>query len=543
MSMLGPYRIFWGDTHHNSYMGYRQDPPLAEVLQFASRHLDFYTGAYYTPVFTNAPVKADFQGAAGGTKDGHPVEQADFGTWRGIGLEGHKDPVKMAAEWREFQEVTAAWNRPGTFVAFPGYEWQGNGRWGDHNVVYTQEGQPIATAETLAELYAFLRGRDAIAIPHHTGYQAGLRAPQWAACDETLTPFQEIYSCHGCSETDEEWVGLRNNTHMGPGFTGATWQDALNAGLHLGCICSTDNWANMPGQWNQGLAACLAKDLSRASLFAAFRARRVYGVTGDRIELDFTLNGQDMGSILDYSPRRELVVSVRGCEALDRIEILRQDRVIATHCHQGTWQQPRPGTRARFKFRVEVGWGSRPGELPLADHDWQGRVHVEGGRVLGWSPCWIARGQQAPEISGDQAAFRMHTSQSQATLGRYSADVFEIEADPGAPLTVGLDDVEVRDSVESLSRANRLLWFRDDCVRRVEKYTGITPQTARRGDCYYHHAWKAKLHKVIPEAAYTATFSISDDEPMTAACHYRVRVEQRNGQRAWSSPIWVQAKP
>jgi hypothetical protein len=32
-----------------------------------------------------------------------------------------------------------------------------------------------------------------------------------------------------------------------------------------------------------------------------------------------------------------------------------------------------------------------------------------------------------------------------------------------------------------------------------------------------------------------------DDEPLDRETNYRVRVEQRNGQRAWSSPIWVRA--
>ena len=52
-------------------------------------------------------------------------------------------------------------------------------------------------------------------------------------------------------------------------------------------------------------------------------------------------------------------------------------------------------------------------------------------------------------------------------------------------------------------------------------------------------AYKAKIHRAIPEAGYTATFELADDQPIDREVHYRVRVEQRNGQRAWSSPIWV----
>lgn len=179
-----------------------------------------------------------------------------------------------------------------------------------------------------------------------------------------ISLFAEIYSIHGCSETDEELIGLRNNSHMGPGVAGSTYQEALNRGLHLGAICSTDNWTNIPGHWGQGLMACLATELTRESLWDAFRRRRVYGVTGDRIELSFTCNGEPMGSILERTSQRNLQIMVRGQNAIDRIEILRNGRVIATYCHQGNWDLPSDRNTTRFKLRIEPGWGPRIDELP-----------------------------------------------------------------------------------------------------------------------------------------------------------------------------------
>ena len=51
------YRIFWGDTHHNSYTTQQQDPSIAEILSFARTHLDFYSGAYYTPTADDIRLK------------------------------------------------------------------------------------------------------------------------------------------------------------------------------------------------------------------------------------------------------------------------------------------------------------------------------------------------------------------------------------------------------------------------------------------------------------------------------------------------------
>ena len=186
--MSREYQVFWGDTHHNTYQHYVQDPPMYEILAWASTYLDFYTGAYYTPAYIVAPVLESLQGQVTGPKGGHLSEAlpASGQQWAGVHLEGLKDLEAMAREWAEFQEATAARNRPGQFVTLPGYEWQGNGRWGDHNVIYDREGPPLCTADTLPELYEFLRelkasGQNALAIPHHTGYLIGQRAPTWSA--------------------------------------------------------------------------------------------------------------------------------------------------------------------------------------------------------------------------------------------------------------------------------------------------------------------------------------------------------------------------
>jgi len=80
----------------------------------------------------------------------------------------------------------------------------------------------------------------------------------------------------------------------------------------------------------------------------------------------------------------------------------------------------------------------------------------------------------------------------------------------------------------------------DERIRQELGQHGLTPEECERDDTYYHLAYKAKLHRVVPEAAYAACFEVEDDEPLAGETHYRVRVEQRNGQRAWSSPVWVQ---
>jgi hypothetical protein len=518
------YQLFWGETHHNTYQFGEQVPLLDEVCREAARHLDFYAMAYYTSC------------ADAFRPGGHSVE---LGGKQSLILEKWKDEARLEREWAEVEAASKRHNRPGAFVTFPGYEWQGDGASGDHNVYYRQEGLPVFQVQTIGELYDCLRGHQAIAIPHHTGYYVGRRAPDWSLCDDQISPFMEVFSVHGCSETDEEWIGLRQNSHLGPGTAGGTYQDALDAGLHLGAIGSTDNWSNMPGHYGQGLMACLAGELTRESLWEAFLARRVYGVTGDRIQLGFTVNTAPMGSVIQASARQEIVVKVRGCDALDRIEVLRDGRVIATHCHQGTWDLPRPDVCTRFKLRLEVGWGPRPNELELPDRQWRAELLLSDGRFLDYEPCWVSPGQEVPKLAGRKAAFAMRSATGDAIKPRQNAVVFEFEAVPEAELLIRLNGLEEKGTVHSFARGSRVMWFRDECVRTLQERCGLEPGSHEREDPYYNMAYKAKLHRVIPEVGFQAELVLEDDEPVTGESHFRVRVEQRNGQRAWSSPIWV----
>ena len=527
-STIGEYRLFWGESHDNTYQFASMTAPMQEVLKRAASHLDFYAAAYYTAC------------ASAFEEGGHQVEKA-HGTR--IILEGWKDEERLAREWAEVQRATAEACRPGEFVTFPGYEWQGDGSSGDHNVYFLREGAPIHRVQTLRELYGRLKGQDALAIPHHPGYRPGRRGRDWSVWDGEISPFVEIFSVHGCSETDEELIGLRKNFYMGPGQGGGTYQDALDRGYHLGAVCSTDNWGDMPGHHGNGRMACLAAELSRESLWEAFKARRVYGVTGDRIRVEFRVDGALMGSVIRSTATRRIQVKVVGSDALDRIEVLRNGRVIATHCHQGTWGMPPAGRRSRFKVRIEAGWGPRPGELDLPDRVWDGKLEVAGAMIVSWEPCWISGGQGRPVVRGGSASFRLQSSSRTVAEHHQNADVFELEADPEASVRLELNGQVLSEPLSELARASRVLWYRDECARVLEQKAGIPAGSPEREDVYYLMAYKAKVHRVIPESGYTAELELEDDEALAGEANYRVRVEQRNGQRAWSSPIWVAPGP
>ena len=291
--------------------------------------------------------------------------------------------------------------------------------------------------------------------------------------------------------------------------------------------------------------ACLASELTREALWDAFLKRRVYGVTGDRIGLDFRVNDAVMGSCIVAAGSRTLRVSVTGSDALDRVEVLRNGRVVHTYCHQGTWRVPEPVQHSRFKFRVEAGWGPFVGEaMERGPWRWSGALTLpETARFMAFEPCWTSAGQERPVLTRNRATFAILASpihSAELSVSRtYNANVFEFEARSEDALTVAVDGLNCETTVGDLCAGSRVLWHDIESRDALKSRFGLDVDMFERPTFNYLLSYKAKLHRIIPEAGYTAAFEIVDDEPIEAEVNYRIRVEQRNGQKAWSSPVWV----
>ena len=511
---MSGYNLYWGDSHTNLHGRHSED--LQDYFKYASEVLDFWPVAYY------------------------PVERYDF---QGFKAEDFLPQEKVASDWEKICEFSKKFNDPGSFVVFPGYEWHGSGDSGDHNVFFLKDNPPMIKVGMLAELYERLRseGIDAYAIPHHTAYIPGVRSKDWSVHDEKISPFAEIFSSHGSSESDEQCPGLWHNRNMGPGTAGGTIEDGLNAGNKFGIIASNDTHDGYGGQWDKGIMACWAQKLTRESLWEAFAARRVYGVTGDRMRLDFNVEGSPMGSAIARSGPVNIDASVYGCDAIDRIELLRNNRVIATHCHQGTWDIPTADEIVTFKFRIECGWGARHFEIPnFGPRQWKCSIDVENGEILSVEKCWHGSGQSLGPIEGGKCEFGFLTEeQPQHGRANMEANIFEIKARPSDTIKLDLDGKLVELTVAEAMAGSRIIDHIKEAGDYVRERFGIEPTDLPRVDRLYYAGHKVKIHKAIPEAGLRAKLDFVDENAPVGTNFYRVRVSQRNGQMAWSSPIWV----
>ncbi|MCX7013060.1 MAG: DUF3604 domain-containing protein [Candidatus Sumerlaeota bacterium] len=489
---------------------------LESAFEEGRENLDFFPIVYYPAVYYATP-------------EGLQVESI-----------GGRDECR--AEWEKINALVKKHHKPGRFVTFAGYEWNGDRtRWGDHNVFYFHDDQPLDLPLTIDELLANLRARKAIAIPHHTAYAPGQRSKDWDHHDESLSPFAEIFSGHGSSEGDDTPLDMVHNAAMGPRVSGRGIQDALARGYRLGIIASNDSGNGLPGRHGGGLMACYARELTRDALWEAFLARRVYGVTGDRMRLDFRINDHFMGEAFRAKGPVEVRARVTGTQAIDRIELIKNNRVVATHCHNGTWEPPARGV-ARLKVKVEHGWGpaARYG-LKVREKRWEARLETDEARLLSVERCFTRPGQRIVERSDQHCSYALVTAPRSERTGASNTQslVFELEGDLGATVGLNCGEVAVRFTLAELLAGSRCLPLLDEAEAVIHDQFGLSRQQVENADVFYHNAWKIRIHRAAPEAGYTAALHWTDRQLAPGRNFYYVRVSQLNGQYAWSSPIWV----
>ncbi len=92
-------------------------------------------------------------------------------------------------------------------------------------------------------------------------------------------------------------------------------------------MASTDHHAGFPGSYGDGLAAILAEEKTRESIWEAIKAGRTYAVTGDRIRCDFQINGVCIGGIV-FASRRQIQAHVETEAPLDKIVLYKNGRAV-----------------------------------------------------------------------------------------------------------------------------------------------------------------------------------------------------------------------
>ena len=514
------HQVFWGDLHKHLTGPGAPVEAVGDRVAAATETLDFCAVYCY------------------------PFEHHTQGSGLLVESTGHRPAFDDW--WTEIQHQSRAHHTPHEFVTFPAYEWHGDRRrWGDHHVLYRQEGGPLSAAPSLAALYDEVRDEPAYVIPHHTAYRVGERGRDWSVYDPELSPVMEMYSTHGSSEGVDSPVPMAFNESMGPRTGGGTFRDALAAGHRVGVVASNDG-AGVPGAWNRGLAAVWAPELTREAIWEAIAARRTYGVTGDRIELWWELDGTPMGGTVPAGTRTA-TISVDCPRPLDRVELLGQDRVVDVYAHSPTWER-HDTIDGRYRQLIECGWGPTRDYGDFADVvvPWTGTLGIEHGTLRSVMPRLIGTGQSYGLADGE-LRFALETSRDEPSaalpesVARNATQGFVVEydANPDTQLTMTVEEREsMTFAVADTVGGGQVRAYRAEGMQRIEDAFGVPERELANMDRRYHVSPKVKIHRPFPVRACRADVTVDVSIARGEAVY--VRVAQTDGQYAWSSPIWAQ---
>ena len=360
------YHLYWGDLHRQSGVS-DGEGALSEHFRVARdlARLDFYAmndHAILTADPCDRAYMEPLKGPASITDARTPGELGDV-----VALHRVSD-----AAWQELQRLVRAYNVPGRFAAFLGYEWS-CARYGDRNVHFLRDDEPIRVPRTLPELYRALEGVEAMLTPHHTGYARGRRGTNWNTHAPRLERNVEVVSLHGCSEEPRGSHFPLNNIGMGSNVPGGSVQEALARGYHLGFVGGSDG--HRP-QDPFVLTGAYAADLTREAIWEAIYHRRTVATTGaQRIALEFRMDGEWQGSLLTLDVLPSFTIRAEGTAPIARLDLVSNGEVVQTW----DWSEK----TVTLEGRVE-----RAPERP--DNYYYVRLLQADGNLAWSSPIWVS---------------------------------------------------------------------------------------------------------------------------------------------------------
>ena len=494
----GGKRLLFGDLHNHNAVGYAKGS-LEHSIDLAREHLDFFA----------------FTGHAS-WHDMPTMPENRHMLW----VNGFKTHADYWPKTRQLIREASDEH----FVALLGYEWHSS-QFGDYCLIFPEDQGELFLPDHVEKLLDFADSKRALAIPHHVGYKQGWRGANFSHFRPAVSPVVEIFSEHGCTELDRAPYPMLRHSNGGRS-TANTIVRQLTKGLKFGFVASSDDHLGYPGAYGEGVVGLWADSLSSADLVAALRQRNSYALTGDRIVLEFAINGHPMGSDVAPVADRQIDIRVEGQDAIAVVELVRNGRVIERY-FPDDHAEPRPRLPGRAKCRVQYGWGPWSALNLGRVCPWDMSLRLAGGRfhrVLGCfqsAPFGEELRDRLEVISATEVRLQSATTREHAVAeDPTKALVCELEGRPDATLTL-----ELRQPVAKTISA-KLADLLDDNV--VEFTGGFTTESLI-------------LNRLVGPSEYSATIRWHDRRAAgtSASDWYYVRVVQHNQHLAWSSPIWV----
>jgi len=497
--------LLFGDLHNHCGISYAHGS-LEDALRNARERLDFVsvTGHAHWPDMPD------------------PDESIQYI------IDFHREGfAKLERGWPAMMETLREFDREGEFVVFPGFEVHFTAT-GDRNIVYRDlEGDPLYP-DDLEDLHRQLRalreqGRDSIAQPHHIGYRKGTRGIDWDSFSPEFAPFVEMVSMHGCSESSENTRPFLHS--MGPSDWESTVEYGLKRGHVFGFSGGTDHHSGHPGSYGHGLTGLWAEGRSREAIWEALNERRMFALTGDRMDLQFALNDAPMGSVVAPEGQDRIEFELAAGGAIDCVDVVRDGELVKRFSQCDMPVEDGEADPIHTKLFLELGWGARH-----RSHGWRVEFGVSDGEILGVEPRFRGREVVSPVEGEDEDGFY-----ESRVLERGKHSVAFETVTRGNPTNFTPATQGMCLEVKAPRSATVFAEFGD---RREEWPLEALLQGARSGRLrdIASPAWR--FHRAPLPGQWKWRGAWTDESRREEASYY-LRVRQRNDQWAWSSPVFL----
>lgn len=505
-----PYQnqnVYYGDMHNHCGISYGHGS-LEDALSNAREQLDFVsiTGHAHWPDMPEANERIQYI--------------IDF----------HEEGfARLKQVWTEMLETVRARNTEEEFVIFPGFEVHSCTS-GDRNMLYKDLDGEILYPSDISDLHARLQtlrdqGKDSIAQPHHVGYRVGTRGIDWDSFDPAFAPFVEMLSMHGCSEGSENTRPFLHS--MGP----SDWESTIACGLERGHVFGfsggTDHHSGHPGSYGHGRTGLWAENGGREAIWDALYARRMYALTGDRIELKFSVNDAPMGAVIPAAEKREIAIDVSGGGAIDSVDVIKNGKLLRRFSQTDVPQPKEDSDLIRTKIHLELGWGAKHRSA-----EWDVEFGVNEGRILAVEPRFRGLEVVSPaerDAKANESFYRSRVLNQSARSVKFET-VSQGNATNSTSATQGMCiEVEMPRSAHVYAVMNGI---------RAEHSLADLMQGARSGSLDHTDAPSWRFNRAPAPEELNWSFSFLDEDEEEDGFYY-TRVRQTNDQWAWSSPVFL----
>jgi hypothetical protein len=432
---------------------------------------------------------------------GRDCAKMDFCGWQG------NDFQVTDETWANVCKNIKKFHEPGKFVTLLGYEWSGNTpNGGDYNIYFLNDDEKIFRSShwqinllsndgtdrsVLTDLWDDFKGRnDVMAIPHVGGRYANLDF-----CNTDFVSVLEIHSHHGTFEWMMEDAFARN---LKLGVIAASDDHTCRPGLSYPTRTTSRGFVSFDGYG--GYTGLYAEELTREAIWSAIKNRHTYGTTGKRIILNVKCDEHIMGDMFATSKQPVINVSVVGTDNIRDIEIKRGNVTIYSYEQE---QKIIPG-------RIKVQWSGVRVKSRSKKTVWNGNFVVDGGSI-----------KAVHEFAFDQPdeGVTQMSNQIVSWKSSTSGDIDGMEI-----------DLDFDDNTKFMFYSPNVSFS----ILASELKNG--PVTREAGGIN---------QKVVISLAHecsekSVSINFEDNEVATGTNAYWVKVTQKDGGLAWSSPVYIE---